>query len=398
MSAYVQGFSDASDSQVAAQTAAQQAHDQLSGAPATGVFAFFTDAHNAEEIGAGLQRVFADVPLVGCTVPGVFANDTVTHSGVVVTACADPNLSIEPILVEGVGANSRTAGNRVAEAVWAHTKDTPESHSLTLLLPDGIQGNSVEVARGVVDELGSSVQIAGGGSGDDLKFVQAHQLRGSTVSTNSALAVSFNAQHPIGVGLSHGCQPVGPPMVANSVQGKELKQLDFNSAFDRFQQVATAEITSSDSVTSENFMQFAMLHPLGIVQGNDEHVLRSPLFVAEENAISCCSDIPENASVRMMQGDAESMLEATRSATRTALAGIGQAEPSAAMIFACVSRDLVLGIDDDGLSLEIKAMREVLGPDVPIFGSLTFGGFGTLGSSTPQYHSKSINISIFPKA
>ena len=76
----------------------------------------------------------------------------------------------------------------------------------------------------------------------------------------------------------------------------------------------------------------------------------------------------------------------------------GGAQPAAALVFACVSRDFVLGATPAGTSIELDAVREGLGADVPLFGCLTFGTFGTLGSGLAQYHSKSINITALPPA
>jgi hypothetical protein len=48
------------------------------------------------------------------------------------------------------------------------------------------------------------------------------------------------------------------------------------------------------------------------------------------------------------------------------------------------------------MSAEIRAVREGLGADVPIFGCLTFGQIGSLAGGAPQFHSKSVQVCAVP--
>jgi hypothetical protein len=183
-------------------------------------------------------------------------------------------------------------------------------------------------------------------------------------------------------------------MHASGTGDRALKALDFLPAFERY--CATVESLGEQPPSAGQFMQFAMLHPLGIVQGKSDHVLRSPLQATADGTVLCCSDIPPNALVRLMRGSTASLLDAARAAGAEARRQLGARSPAAALMFACVSRDVVLGSRTDDLSQELAAVREGIGADVPVFGCLTFGGFGALSSGLGQYHSKSVSVCVLP--
>ncbi len=400
MSHFAQALSQLPDSHAAGREAAEAAHAALAGRAPDAVFVFCTDGYDADQVAVAVREVFGDAQIAGGTAPGVFSNGIVTHLGVAVTAAADSGLTVRPAAVPGVAAASETVSASAVEAALdalaADGAPTSGERAVMMLLPDGVSGNSVEVARGAVDVLGRETRVIGGGSGDDFKFARAQQICGGHADAGQALAIGIASASPIGVALRHGCHPVGQPMQATSVQGRSVTALDFGSAFDRYREAGAS--LGADQVTPDTFMQFAMLHPLGLVQAQGEHVLRSPLFVGEGGAVLCCSDIPQNALVRFMEGSDASMLAATTEAAEAAKAQLGGRKPAAALVFACVSRDGVVGVDEAGLSREIAAVQHTLGPDVAVFGCLTFGGFGTLGTGLPQYHSKSVNVSVFAEA
>ncbi len=394
---YVQALSTASDTHAAATQAAREAAAGLRGARPTAVLVFSTDNHDSERVLAAVRAVFGNVPTTGCNAPGVLACGRVTHDGVAVLA--SDTLRLAAVAVDGIAVDSEAVMARAVDAALdafeAVGGEGDGPSSLLLMLPDGIAGNSVRAARGAVGVVGSSLRLAGGGSGDDMKFVGSRQYCDAAVHERSALAAVLGASSPIGVALRHGCHPIGPPMIVTEVHGARLGKLDFVPAFERYRDLARD--FGLGEVEPEQFVAFAMLHPLGILQGvGGDHVLRSPLAVAEDGSIACCSEVPPNAAVRFMIGTPETLLAAAREAASAARADLGSAAPGAALVFACVSRDAVLGADELGISRELAAVRDGLGCDVPMFGCLTFGAFGTLGAGLPQYHSKSIDVAVLP--
>lgn len=387
------------DTRAAALRASRKATTGWSG-PAL-VWVFATDNHDPHEVLLGILDGYPGATVVGCSAPGVLACDRVTHDGIAVLALQDPDLSWSVGVGPGVHDDPRGAASLAARQAMAgidqHLSE-PGAFERTVLvsLPDAIQGNSAEVVRGLDSEVGVDVRLCGGGSGDDLRFIRAWQFAGDRVVDNSVVVVALAHRAPIGVGLRHGCAPWGRPMTVTRSSGRLVQDLDWRPAFDQYR--ATAEAVGGQSVAPSDFVPFAMLHPIGIAHGDGHYILRSPLSVADDGAIGCCSDVPSNGVIRVMAGSPETLLDAAEEAGRLANEELGGREPSVCLVFACVSRDFVLSTSRDQASAELGAIRRAVGPDVPLFGCLTFGQIGALDGGSPQFHSKSVQVCALPRA
>ncbi len=391
-SMYAQALSTEQDTRAAATAAAREAMAALGGTRPTAVLVFSTDGHDGRTVLDAVRAVTGDAPLAGANAPAVLAAGRVSRHGVAVMV--SDTLRMVPASSEGASRDGAAAAEAAVSGAVDGMERAGGAASLVVMMPDGIRGNSVEAARGAVRAVGGTVRVAGGGAGDDMKFARTHQYRGDAVLEDACLAVALAAGGPVGFALRHGCVPTGAPMVATDVTGRRLARLDYRPAFERY-----AEVAAPGGLSAADFMAFAMLHPLGLVQGSGaDHVLRSPLSVEDGGAMGCCSDTPPSAVLRVMEGTPAGMLDAAREAAAAARAELGSAAPGAALVFACVSRDFVLGADAAGRSLELDAVARGVGADVPVFGCLTFGGFGTLGSGLPQYHSKSVGVAVLPAA
>lgn len=384
------GLSALSNAKDAAAEAARQAMESMSGEATLGL-AFVTDGYEARAVIDGLKATLGDLPFAGCHVPGVVAKGQVTHAGVGVLLLGGDELSFGVDARAGLRETPEAVVRAAAEAALAAMGPAERSHSVLVTLPDGISGNSTVVARALASDIGAGVRIAGGGSGDDLKFQGAWQFvqrpdGGLAVSADAMVALALKTAAPVGVALQHGCTPYGPPATVTACEGALLQELDWSPAFGEYAKMARAK---GDVVN--DFMTFAMVHPFGIPQGKDRYVLRSPISVDDGGQIQCCSDLPQDGVVRVMAGDRETMLGAAREAARQALEQVGNAKPVAALVTSCVSRDFVLGPGAPGPSAEAAAITEVLG-DIPLFGALMFGQLGHLDGGATQFHSKSVQV------
>jgi hypothetical protein len=398
MSTFLTASSSLTDDAAAARAAVATLFEGLAGQTPSFVVAFATDGRDLSAVRAVLADAWAGATIVGASAPALFVDDVLLRDGVSVMAVVDASLAVQAAVVDGIAAQGRAAGEAVTEAVTealeASGRTAAGPHTALLLLSDGIVGNSVEVARGVVEVAGRELRMFGGGTGDDFKFAQTFQLAPDGVHQGAALAVGLSASAPIGVALRHGCTPWGPPMQATGTSDRAVRSLDFEPAFPRYQ--ATVSSLGEVPPTPEGFMAYAMLHPLGIVQGQDDHILRSPLAVSEDGGMVCCSDIPSHALVRLMRGTPASLVDAAEEAAAAARAQLGATPAGAALVFACISRDVVLDARDGSASRELAGVRRGLGADIPVFGCMTFGGFGALSSGLGQYHSKSVNVCVLP--
>lgn len=372
--------------------AAEAVREALRGA-GTPVLAlvFSTDQYDDDALAGALREELGDVPWAGCCTAGVFAGDGIllSHGLVVGVVSSDRirvGIGVGGPVSEGGAAAGRAA---VAEALSVLPPTTEDRRRAIIVLPDALTGNAADVVRGAAAEAGSGILWAGGGAGDNLRFLQTAQYARGRAFRDHVVVIAMDFPRPAGAGIRHGWRPYGAPTMVTRADGATAIELEFESAFDVYRRAVEAQ---GDRVTEESFARFAMSHPLGIPQADGEHVIRDPLAVEADGSLRCVAEVPEGTLVRVMEGDENALLAAALEAARSARAAV-PGEIAGALVFDCVSRSLMLG---DEVGRELAAFQEGLGAGVPLMGCLTFGEVGAFGAGVPQFHNKTAVLLALP--
>ncbi|MBI2375498.1 MAG: FIST C-terminal domain-containing protein [Deltaproteobacteria bacterium] len=382
------GKSSASDTASAVQEALAEA---LSGAQQP-VFALVlsTDQYDHERLASAANSQLDGVPWAGCCTAGVLAGDTLLNQGVVVGVISSTDLKISVGIGGSVSVHARAAGrSAVAQALAGLPAPSASRARALIVLPDAVTANAAEVVRGCFDEAGSGIAWAGGGAGDNLRFIRSAQYAHGRAFHDQVVVVAIEASR-VGAGIRHGWKAYGPPTMVTRARGSSAVELEYEKAFDVYRRTVEHR---GGQVSLETFPAFAMTHPLGIPQADGEHVIRDPLAVEADGSLRCVCEVPDGSLVRIMQGDREALLAAAYAAASDAREAV-RGELGGALVFDCVSRSLMLG---DGVRDELAAFQEGLGGSrVPIMGCLTFGEIGALGTGVPQFHNKTAVLLALP--
>lgn len=375
-------------------TAAREAVGRAVEAAARPVFAivFSTDRYDPDALAEAVGRELGPIPWAGCCTAGVFVGAGLLTQGLAVGVFSSGGSSRDPRddarFAVGVGGpvsvDPRAAGRAAVEAALAGAPErTPAEmeHRAIVLLPDALTGSAAEVVRGAAQGAGAGVSWAGGGAGDNLRYVRTAQFAHGRAWHDRVVAISIDTSKPLAVGIQHGLHAYGPPTLVTRARGATAIELEYESAFDVYQRTA---VENGDRVDASTFPVFAMAHPLGIPQANGELVIRDPLAVEHDGSLRCVAEIPDGSIVRVMHGERRDLVVAARAAAGEACDAL-HAEPGGALVFDCVSRSLMLG---RGIREELECLQAGLGADVPLMGCLTFGEVGALHAPRPQFHNK----------
>jgi hypothetical protein len=375
------GASSLPDAQKAAQEAVTTAM-RSSERPAFALV-LSTDQYDADALAKALTRELAGVQWAGCCTAGVFAGSRLLRQGLVVGVVDSPSVRVGVGVAQPVSRDARRAGVlAAARALEAFPPSVPSGWSRALLVfPDALTGNAADVVRGAVEVGGTGVVWAGGGAGDNLRFVRTAQFSGGCAYSDSAVVVAIDSPARMATGIRHGFRPYGPPTMVTRAEGMIVAELEYEAAFSVYQRTAQ---TRGHRVSLDGFASFAMSHPLGIPQADGEHVIRDPLRVERAGGLYCVGEVPDGCLIRMMEGDHEGLIGAAREAATTAKMAVG-GPLAGAFVFDCISRCLLLG---DTVGDELSTFESELGGRVPVMGCLTFGEVGALGRGVPQFHNK----------
>ncbi|WP_437610408.1 FIST N-terminal domain-containing protein [Sorangium sp. So ce834] len=364
---------------------ARSEHGDYAGYGARPAFALVlsTDQYDADALAAATTSELPGVPWAGCCTAGVFAGSRLLRQGLVVGLVVSETVRVGVGVAQPVSQDGRRAGVLAASrALEGFPPSVPAGWSRALIvLPDALTGNAADVVRGAVEVGGTGVVWAGGGAGDNLRFVRTAQFAGGRAYSDSVVVVAIDSPARMATGIRHGFRPYGPPTMVTRAEGTVLAELEYEGAFSVYQRTARSR---GHQVNLDGFASFAMTHPLGIPQADGEHVIRDPLRVVSPGGLYCVGEVPDGCLIRVMEGDPIGLVGAAREAAITARDAVS-GPIAGAFVFDCISRCMMLG---DTVRDELATFESELGQSVPVMGCLTFGEVGTLGRGVPQFHNK----------
>ncbi|MGZ5970427.1 MAG: FIST signal transduction protein, partial [Polyangiales bacterium] len=299
-----------------------------------------TDQYDPQALATALTHELGAVPWAGFSGAGVFAGAELLMRGIVVGLFSTLDVKFGIGVGGPVSRDARGAGRDAAAQAISSLPPLDRGRCRSVMVfPDGLTGNSAEVIRGAAQETGAGVVWAGGGAGDNLRFVRAAQFARGVAYRDHVVAVVMDTPHRVGLGVRHGFRPYGPPRLVTRASGATAIELEYERAFDVYRDSADAH---GDHVDEAGFASFAMTHPLGIPQADGEHVIRDPLAVEPDGGLRCVAEVPDGALVRVMQAGRSELIAAARLASVDARAGL-EGPPAGAVVFDCVSRAKLLG-------------------------------------------------------
>ncbi|GAW92478.1 FIST signal transduction protein [Calderihabitans maritimus] len=368
------GYNQKCDSVLAGRLAAEQAVGQ-SGEPAI-TFLFTTENYAQELVLQAVKEVIGKSKLVGLCTPGIITRDGVLEKGVGVCTISDSEMQVATCLQENVNLSSWESGEEAGRKLRASGIDS----GTVFVFPDGFATNISDLIKGMYNALGPNFTYIGGGTGDNLKFFKTYQFTEQGVSSN-ALAAALVKGISFQIGIGHGWKPVGQPMVITKASGKKVYEIDGRPAFEVYSECL-------GGIDKESFPSYGMKYPLGIPAVGGYFLIRDPLKVEEDNSIVFVTEVPQNTVVTLMEGTVENLITTAGEVASIAVSGL--ASPEIIFLFDCVSRYLLMGKE---FEQELKEVMNVVGPEVPMIGMLSFGEVGTF-SGIPFFHNKTIIVAV----
>jgi hypothetical protein len=327
---------------------------------------FCSDSYDLRALLGGIRGTVADIPLIGCSTAGEIATAGPGDASVVVMALGGEGFSVATAAAPEASTRLREAG---AEAAGCLALAEERAHSVLLLLTDGLSGDQQEVVRGAHSVAGSGVPLVGGCAGDDLKMKATWQLHGDQVLRDAVVAAAIGSDTPLGIGVRHGWQRVGEPMLVTESRDNRVYKLDDRPALDVYLDGLDAPAEARQDPAA--FTRFALTHPLGLSRRSGEDHVR---FIGEadfyERALICIAEVPQGGMAWFMKGDDDSVLAATDAACADALEPLGDLPPRGLLAFDCIARRGILG--DTGIKAEIDRVATHAG-GAPVAGFYTYG-------------------------
>ncbi|GAB7193328.1 FIST N-terminal domain-containing protein [Kineococcus sp. NUM-3379] len=338
----------------------------LQGPDARLLLVFAAISHDPAQLAAGIAEAAPGVPVIGCSTHGEIAPGGPADGSVVVTALGGAGFAVSTAAVPEVEGRQRDAGAELAACAHA-VEDRP--HKVLLLLTDGLTRDQESVLRGAYDVVGATVPLFGGAAGDGWRMSGTFQIHGEQVLTSGAVAACLASDAPLGIGVSHGWEPVGEPLIVTRSAGGRVLELDDEPALDAY--LRRLDAPAGVCEDPQALSRFLLSRPLGVRRRSGIAARNMSTEVdVEGRTIGGGGDLALGGLAWPMTGDVESILASTAAACRQAVEPLGGRAPVGMLTFSCAACRAVL--DDEGIAREVGALaREA--------GSTPFAGFYTYG-------------------
>jgi hypothetical protein len=357
---------------------------ELDNAPISFAFIIVSIEYDFHEISVAAKSQLGEVPVIGFSTSAEITASGSQSRSVVVALISDENLEARAEWLPGFSESSRL----IAEEVMQTLQIDEEEQGVLLMVADGLGGDYEELLGRLPAGKYSVVGCLAGG---DIQLGRTYQLGGERFGS-SGLAAAFLSSDTlrIGVGIGHGWQAVGADFKVTHSRDLWVRGLNGKPASEGY---ANLFGRPARDWAFPPLNTLVRLYPLGIERENLPMQVRTPLRVEADGSLRMSASLQDGSTGHLLVGSREKCLEAARKATGDALRALGEVRPKLAMVFADISWEMLF---QGYAGAEVEAIREVLGPNVPIIGGYTFGQFAQPnGAPRPELLNQHVEVVVF---
>lgn len=368
--------------------------------PALG-FVFASHDFPIHTVLSGVTSQSGDTPLLGMSTPAELSAQGLRKHSVVVAFLGGVDIQVRADWIPGFAEEGpRQAARKLLQAFQGNLSGLG-----MLLIADGAGAD----AEPFLQQLGSHLSelpasnaplVAGCLSPADLRHARTFQAGGLQSGSGGLAAALISGELGIGIGVGHGWLPVGTYYNITQTRGLWIRQIDGRLPSEVYAE--TFGCTSREWGFPP-LNEMVRIYPLGIEDKAAENgetgsnfIIRSPVRMENDGSMRMNTSIPEGTTAHLLVGSEARCLEAARRAAGQAFENLrasrNDSNPALALVLVDTAWQTLLTAHPGE---EIRAVRSVLGPEVPIIGGYSFGQIASLHSKRPSLLNQHILVLLF---
>lgn len=345
-------------------------------APQAGLFVLLPEAEKDQ---LGLLQALAkanDLPLMGAIFPALLTGEGFQQRGAIL-------VQLDPcppwILVEQLTGEQQAAGvEQIGEFIRAQLPElAAETKPVLFLVFDGLLPNINTVLFGLYAQLEDSTRYVGVNAGSETFQPMPCLFDANRCIDQGGIAMLLSNQTQFAV--EHGYPTAESIFRATSAEGNRIDKINGRPALEIYQELVKHEF--GIDITVDNFYQYAVHYPLGLVD-TLEVLVRIPVDLTAEGGIHCVGEIPSNSVLKLLHAPS---LEASQCIDTLATKLGPSASPL--LTFYCAGRRMHFGEKAQSELRQLQAACQT----ADIFGALTLGEISTDSQmGFPEFHNAAL--------
>jgi hypothetical protein len=356
--------------------------------PQMGVLALVPEHERAavpvlQELHSSLQ-----VPLMGGIFPQLIVNEAFVGHG-----CWLLRFDEAPfhLLQEDLPRDADGAA-QTAEALAARIREQlggADAESTLFLLFDAMVPNISSLLDELYLKLANRVHYAGANAGSETFQPMPCLFDGERVAGAGLLAVLIKPHH--GAILEHGYQLPQRSSTATATEGNRISHIDWRPAFDVYCELVRTQY--GVEITRDNFYQYAVHFPFGIVRANHNVLVRIPVALDDDGSLVCVGEVPPHSVLTLLEApdpNSRHTVDALIDRLSTLNGGVIGRE---LLTFYCAGRRMHLGVVAAEAELSDMRRRSRV---AQVIGALSLGEIGASSlRGYPLFHNATLVTSLW---
>lgn len=370
------GFSNKENAVLAAESAAEQAKQQLGEDRIDIAFLLSTPHYPPQHILPIVENTLNHTRIVGGTTTGIILNDGLKRHGIAVLALNSDTIKLHPIHALHLNLKDKTdAGQSLIKDALLHLGQ--KEQRLVLFFFDGLLENMSHFLKGIEKELGPIFPIAAAGTSDQLLFSKTFQYHDTAASTASISGVIVGGETTIYMSRAHGWKPLGKPRLIQKARENIIETISHAPAIQLYEDFFK---DNTGALKNDTFGKLNARYPLGIfLRPKQEYLIRNVFAILEDGSLVCQDETAQGSEVHIMIGNKTSCLKSAEDAANDMRKRLKKEHPQLLLVFESAMRWQILKYSWDD---EFKIIKNSLGTDTPIFGMLTYNEIFNSGAVT----------------
>ena len=368
------GSSQEKDYLLAIKEATQQARANLVSSKIEAAFLFTTFEYAHPNTLLALKELIDTPYIFGASSAVIFTKEGFLTRGVaIMLICLPKRIFFQSALAKDTD-NERAAleGEELGKRILNNLP--PLKRDLCLFFTSVRPELNFYLLTGIRRSLGSSFPIIGAVPAGNIYFPKTHIYLKEDICENGALAILFGGRLNFGLGIKHGWNPLGKPHYVTKAERNIVYEIDGSSATNLYEDYFAYD----SKKLKKELLHISRFYPLGIyLDGERQYILRNIASFQDNGALLLHGNVAEGSQIRLMIGNKESCLAATKSAVDEAKQALYPHLPKFALVFDSISRYFLLG---RSAHEEIKIITNGLGKDTPFIGLCSLNELSPLKS------------------
>ena len=356
-----------------------------------------------------LNETFPDLELVGGTSNSELSSlEGFQEDSLLLTLFSSDNLEIRAGVGFGVQANPQTA---VQQAIQTATHHLTQPLKLCLAFPDGLKANGSSVVDYLQMALPEKLPIVGGTTGEQFQYEATYQFYKNQVFKDAVGVLVFSGDLKLAFGVSSGWHTIGSKGVVTRAQGNMVNFIDNialgpchhtigskgvvtraqgNIVYEIDHQPARAFYTKYFG----NLMMETADSGLAVFESNEESFYFRAIqqeYDAQATAMSFLGNVPEGATVQLIEGNREDIVEGAKQSIQQAFSCYDGTRPEALLCFSCAGRRVLLGRE---AKLEYDMISSQLPNPLPSAGFYSYGEIAPLRPLSKSFYHNYTFVSL----